>query len=323
MLSITILAMFFRFRILAENKYAYLSMLIVAQFGLLLPNGTYGATSNTSDIPISENKSKTGNVNTKLVILNFDDTSTDQIHSVKPILDKYGFKGTFFPVCGWITSQAGWDQIDALLAAGMDVQSHTMSHPNLNSLSREELDAEIADSKQCFLGHGINTTIFAYPYGAGSHNSTVVNTVARYYDLARSATYCCPEDEQLTKFEDRYSINSWVQVHITGQFDYSTQSCTNECESYDNHQIFRKFIKVVNDQDTSSEDGRIEAIPIIVYHGFVGYDNILENKNPTDTSLSLFDKEMRYLHDEGFQVLLMRDLQYDQKNNSLYITGGN
>ena len=79
----------------------------------------------------------------------------------------------------------------------------------------------------------------------------------------------------------------------------------------------------MNDQSIDIENGRIEAIPIVVYHGFVQYDNISENKNPTDTSLSLFEQEMNYLHGEGFEVSLMRDLRYDPKNNSLYMTHGN
>jgi hypothetical protein len=194
-----------------------------------------------------------------------------------------------------------------------------MTHPNLNSLSQEQLDNEIGQSKQCLLNQGINATIFAYPYGGGSHNSTVVDTVAKYYDLARSATYCCSDYGSMNKFNDRYSINSWVQVHITGPFDYYTQSCTGECQSYNNQALFEMFKKVVNDQNTNIGIDKVEDIPIIVYHGFVPYDNIQENRNPTDTSITLFDKEMKYLHDEGFQALLMRDLQYDQKSNSIYI----
>jgi peptidoglycan/xylan/chitin deacetylase (PgdA/CDA1 family) len=304
-------------KILTSNKCASSVMLLVVLSGLVLSNRTYGKSSIMQDMSLTENKSNIGNKASKRVILNFDDTTNEQINSVKPILDKYGFKGTFFPVCGWIRSQAGWEQITALLAAGMDVQYHKMSHPNLNSLSRQELDKEIRQTKQCFLDHRINTTVFAYPYGAGSQNSSVVDTVAQHYDIARSATYCCNENEPGNKFENRYSINSRVQVHISGQFDYSTQSCTNECQSYDNNEIFEKFVSVVNDQSIDIENARIEAIPIVVYHGFVQYDNILENKNPTDTSLSLFEQEMKYLHDEGFEVLLMRDLHYDQKKTIL------
>lgn len=59
-------------------------------------------------------------------------------------------------------------------------------------------------------------------------------------------------------------------------------------------------------------------IPIIVYHGFVNYDNIRENKISVDTSMSLFEQWMKYLNDEWFNVLLIGELLYDNNNNSLY-----
>ena len=48
-----------------------------------------------NDRPIIEN-------NEKVVILTFDDGWQSQYKNAKPILDKYGFKGTFFIVCNYI-----------------------------------------------------------------------------------------------------------------------------------------------------------------------------------------------------------------------------
>ena len=42
--------------------------------------------------------------NTKVIIINFDDSYKSQYTYAKPILDKYGFKATFFEVCNWIGS---------------------------------------------------------------------------------------------------------------------------------------------------------------------------------------------------------------------------
>ncbi len=38
----------------------------------------------------------------KLIILAFDDSSRTQFTLAKPILDKYGFKGSFFTVCTYV-----------------------------------------------------------------------------------------------------------------------------------------------------------------------------------------------------------------------------
>jgi peptidoglycan/xylan/chitin deacetylase (PgdA/CDA1 family) len=41
----------------------------------------------------------------KIVILTFGDTLKGQITTAKPILDKYGFKASFFITCDWASAQ--------------------------------------------------------------------------------------------------------------------------------------------------------------------------------------------------------------------------
>ena len=47
------------------------------------------------------------------------------------------------------------------------MQAHSMTHPDLNRVSAEQLENEVGESKQCLLRHGINATISAYPFGGG------------------------------------------------------------------------------------------------------------------------------------------------------------
>jgi peptidoglycan/xylan/chitin deacetylase (PgdA/CDA1 family) len=294
--------------------------------------------------------------NSKLVIINFDDSHESDYTYAKPILDKYGFKATFFEVCNWI--EAGyhdkdtsitWEHVAALQQDGMDIEAHTMNHPNLNDLSSQsDLDYEIGQSKQCLENHGINPTIFAYPNGKGSDNPKAVNTVAKYYDLARTDSkpsaltflHCDGNSEQTdcgTSFSDgtltpsnRYSINSWAHKHIEEEEDCSdnsadngdTGTCTNVVRrEFDNAQMFQKFITAVNSQDIYNKDGTVRAIPIIVYHTIVNYPDLSDSNRPIDTTFNLFDAEMKYLHDNGFKVITMADLGYDTNSKSLYIKG--
>jgi hypothetical protein len=37
------------------------------------------------------------------------------------------------------------------------------------------------------------------------------------------------------------------------------------------------------------------------------------------TTLDLFAREMKYLHDNGFRVLVLNQLEYDPNNNVFYI----
>jgi peptidoglycan/xylan/chitin deacetylase (PgdA/CDA1 family) len=289
--------------------------------------------------------------NSKVVIINFDDSHESEYTYAKPILDKYGFKATFFEVCNWIEAghhdkdtSTTWEHVAALQQDGMDIEVHTMNHPNLNDLSQADLDYEIGQSKQCLENHGINPTIFAYPYGEGSDNTKVVNTVAKYYNLARTdsksaltflhcdgnsepqQTYCGTSfsDGTLTP-SNRYSINSWAHKHIEEGCSANDGSGGDDCSDvrreYDNSQMFEKFVTAVNSQDDYNKDGIVRAIPIIIYHTIVTYPDLSESNRPIDTTLNLFDAEMKYLYDNGFKVITMSDLGYDKNTKSLYVKG--
>jgi hypothetical protein len=90
-------------------------------------------------------------------------------------------------------------------------------------------------------------------------------------------------------------------------------------QEYNNAQMFEKFITAVNMQNNYNRDGIVRAIPIFIYHTIVTYPDLSYSNRPVDTTLNLFDAEMKYLHDNGFKVLTMADLAYDENNNYLYI----
>jgi peptidoglycan/xylan/chitin deacetylase (PgdA/CDA1 family) len=297
---------------------------------------TNGSSNPNSYLNISNNKDK-------VVIINFDDSFKNQFLYTKPILDKYGFKATFFEVCNFIGSNGKktWQDILALQKDGMDIESHTMTHPHLNTLSQASLNSEIGGSKQCFLNHGINPTIFAYPYSEGSNNPTVVGIVGKYYTLGRTDSgfpltflHCDGwKNHQQTDcrtysgnggtltFANSYSIKGWTHRHIDGPYSYSQEGavCAGVCHSYDNSQMLQIFIADVNSQLKFNQGGIIKAIPIVIYHNFVTYADITNSKDAADTTVNLFDEEMKYLHDKGFKVLTLNQIGYDTTQNVLYI----
>jgi hypothetical protein len=83
--------------------------------------------------------------------------------------------------------------------------------------------------------------------------------------------------------------------------------------------MFQKFVSAVNNQSNYNIDGIVRAIPIIVYHTLVNYPDLSESNRPIDTTINLFDAEMKYLHDNGFKVITMADLAYDENSQSLHI----
>jgi hypothetical protein len=74
-------------------------------------NGFHNQSSSASlySAPPSSSSTSGGNIsngvtssNNKLIMIGFDDSYKSQILYAKPILNKYGFKASFFEVCTWI-----------------------------------------------------------------------------------------------------------------------------------------------------------------------------------------------------------------------------
>jgi len=65
-------------------------------------------------------------------------------------------------------------------------------------------------------------------------------------------------------------------------------------------------------------NNNINAVPIITYHDLT-YNIQDYNKAATTITVPLFDKEMKYLHDNGFKVLLLNQFGFDSANNLFYI----
>jgi hypothetical protein len=259
----------------------------------------------------------------KVIIPTFGDTKKSQFTNAKPILDKYGFKGSFFVTCLWVGSSKSrltWQDIAALKKDGQDIESKAMTHRRMTHLSPNDLNYEIAGSKKCLANHGINTTVIATTHGHERNNGTVINEIAKYYDLAvngfgklmflhcngytkySSQTDCRTYFSNGTlTFANRYSIREWSHNDI------------DKANSYNDSKTFNLFVDEVNiQQKYNKAGGPVLAVPI------VGYHSIDNNKTRDSTSVSLFAQEMKYLHENGFRVLTVNDLGYDTKNNFLY-----
>ena len=105
----------------------------------------------------------------KAVIIMFDRGYNTQFTNAKPILDKYGFKASFFVICSFIDGNGYydlskgkeffrsivdlepmmWNEIKILDDEGHDVQSHGMNHRYLRNLSSDGIENEIGGSKRC------------------------------------------------------------------------------------------------------------------------------------------------------------------------------
>jgi hypothetical protein len=61
---------------------------------------------NTNSSSFSSNGGVGRGLTTRIAIINFDDGYKSQFTNAKPVLDKYGFKATFFIVCNFVGKSA-------------------------------------------------------------------------------------------------------------------------------------------------------------------------------------------------------------------------
>jgi peptidoglycan/xylan/chitin deacetylase (PgdA/CDA1 family) len=299
----------------------------------------YTITGESNNHNNNSNSTSRGNSTNKVVILNFYDDDKDQFINAKPILDKYGFKATFFIVCNWAgsdnNSRMTWQDITQLYREGHDIESHSTTHKVLNKLSATALDYEVGQSKQCLHERlGIYPTVFSPPHNKGWDNATVINTIAKYYDLAIGGFVTGPmflhcygwKTDQLTQQMQQQhqqpSNQTDCRIHsdngtlnFANRYDIKerTHNALDKRYSHNDTQIFEKFVELVDSQTNYNKNGIINAVPIIGYH------DINNDKKITSTDINLFDTEMKYLHDNGFKVLTMADLGYDETSKYLYI----
>jgi hypothetical protein len=112
------------------------------------------------------------------------------------------------------------------------------------------------------------------------------------------------DNGQLT-FVNRYSIMGW------------SHDAERKENSYSDPEMLDRFIEVVNIPSIYNTNGTINAIPIVIWHRI---DKSGEGDPESyATTIDLFEKEIKYLHDNGFKVLTMADLGYDENSNYLYI----
>ena len=122
----------------------------------------------------------------------FDDGFADAVDVVLPILQRLGIRGSFYVCPGWWDGQhaavpgpggalLGRDGARALHAAGMEVASHTLTHPDLRGCGDAELAAELGDSRaqlEDVIGARVRT--FAYPFGLSDERVRAATRAAGY-----------------------------------------------------------------------------------------------------------------------------------------------
>jgi peptidoglycan/xylan/chitin deacetylase (PgdA/CDA1 family) len=145
-----------------------------------------------STIAISELLAQSAGDLTRKVIITFDDAFDTVYFNALPILKKYDYRATVFAITDFIGMTGSWDyqiarfrakhcnweQLRVLAAEGWEVGSHTVSHPDLTSLSASRLWYELKSSKD-ILAEQLQRKIEIISYPFGKYDNTVLAGVKK------------------------------------------------------------------------------------------------------------------------------------------------
>jgi len=130
------------------------------------------------------------------VVLSFDDGYADQVRSALPVLRRAGWPGSLSLALSFVPDMGGVPAVRRLLAAGWELVSHSLTHPDLTAVGGARLRDEVAGSRTRIRElFGVAPRFFCYP--SGHVDATVVAAVRRAGYVAATTTragYATPRD---------------------------------------------------------------------------------------------------------------------------------
>jgi peptidoglycan/xylan/chitin deacetylase (PgdA/CDA1 family) len=163
----------------------------------------------------------------KPIVLTFDDGYEDNYSIAFPLLQKYGMTAVIFLVADTARRTNFWDreepqvllmnqgQIHELVHAGIEIGSHTVTHPDLTACSPEQVKNELLESKQ-IIERQTGKEIFSLAYPYGSVNETIKSLAGETGYTYGIATDSGP----LKVYEDFFEIRRTAVFPWTSPFGF-------------------------------------------------------------------------------------------------------
>ena len=230
----------------------------------------------------------------KLVVLTFDDSIKSHFHVVRPILMKYNFGGTFFITEGFDFKTnkrhyLTWEEIAQLHRDGFEIGNHTRDHMSLNAGNPDVLKQQLSELKeqveaintQCEK-HGIPRTVsFAYP---GNGIDPAALPILRELGIRFARRGGAPEYEYTHGKGFAYEPGLDHPLLIPSAGDARPAWTFND---------FKRAV----------DQARYGRIAVLQFHGAPD-----EAHEWVNTPADKFQLYMRYLYENDFKVIALRDL---------------
>ena len=123
----------------------------------------------------------TAKLPSKPVVLSFDDGDTPDFTIVAPLLNELHWPGTLNLIVGRKNLRFRPGIVRALIAAGWEIDSHTMTHTDVPGLPAKQLAFEISQSRVRLRQlYGVPVNFFCYPSGRFDDNALAAVQAAGY-----------------------------------------------------------------------------------------------------------------------------------------------
>ncbi len=161
------------------------------------------------------------------VVVTFDDGYHNNLDDMYPVVARLGIPVTIF--CSTDFARRGrdylsWEEMVFLHEQGIAFGSHTVTHPHLTRISKEEARNELSGSKE-ELESRLKSPVdfFSYPYG---ENDDAVRRLAREAGYKAACTVCYGANDCTTNLfalkriavNDRYSFEFFTAALFPGVF---------------------------------------------------------------------------------------------------------
>jgi peptidoglycan-N-acetylglucosamine deacetylase len=223
----------------------------------------------------------------KLVVLTFDDAKASHYTVVRPLLKQYGFGATFFITEGFTfrtnkEDYLTWDQIADLHRDGFEIGNHTRDHMGVSKANLPRLREQVeAINAQC-AAHGVPAPVsFAYPGNAIDPGALPVLEELGFRFARRGGAPEYP-----------YAEGNGFAYEPGRDHPLLLPSAGDARPSWTLENLKRAT--------SQAKNGRIA---ILQFHGAPDVEHPWVHTPP-----ERFAEYMKYLHDEDFKAIAVRDL---------------
>jgi len=169
--------------------------------------------------------------NTMELAITFDDGLKSVMTAAAPILKEYGVPWTVFVVSDWCDQSGAWDrdvildwrEVESIAAAGAEIGSHSVTHPDFRRLSLGQIQDELGRSREVIRDRvGFSVSTFAIPFGQSGNWTSVAAAEARaagYTTIFAQAEETRPQDTVARTFVTKYDDARIFKALLGGAFD--------------------------------------------------------------------------------------------------------